>query len=567
MANLFAPVDLDCSDFEQLEPLYQQLLDRDIDSLQTLEDWLADYSDFACVVSEYGSRRQIEHSCHTDDEAIEKRYLQFVGEIIPKIKPLDFACQKKMLACGHVDALAQTAPKYRQLVRQWETEVALYREENIPLQTQITQLTTQYGKLCGDMLVEFQGKQLTLQQLARFGEQTDRQVRQDAWELAASRRLQDRKAMDDVFDEMFALRAKMAQNADLADYRQYTWQAMERFDYTPEACLNFADAIEEVCVPRVVELDRQRQADLGVDSLRPWDLAVDPKGRSPLNPFDAQRPMDMVAGVGKIFEKVSPELAEQFSQLKPERNLDLGSRPGKRPGGYQSSLEQVRQPFIFMNAAGSHRDVETLLHEAGHAFHYMEACEEPLMFARHAPLEFCEVASMSMELIGCDYLDVFYDAADAARAKAQQFEGILRFFPWMATIDGFQQKLYTTQRTDAQTRTATWLEVYNRFSSGVVDWTGHEASHEARWHAQLHIFHYPFYYVEYGIAQLGALQIWQQFKQDPQTTLKNLRRAFALGGSRPLPELFDVAGIQFDFTVETLGPLIEAVQQELNTLS
>ncbi|MFG0247307.1 MAG: M3 family oligoendopeptidase, partial [Phycisphaeraceae bacterium JB051] len=442
----------------------------------------------------------------------------------------------------------------------------LYRDENIPLQTDVTKLTTEYGKLCGKMIVEFKGEKMTLQQLARFMEETDRQTREDAWRLSTTRRLEDRDAMDEIFNKLLAKRAEISKNSGKANYRDYIWQSNCRFDYTPEDCLTFGDAIEEVCMPIVKELDEKRKAELGVDPLKPWDGAVDPKGRDPLRPFDAKDPMQMVKGVREIFNRVSPELANLFDELKPGKNFDLESRPGKRPGGFQSSLEQCREPFIFMNAAGTHRDVETMLHEAGHAFHYMDARDEPLMFVRHAPLEFCEVASMSMELIGCDHFDVFYDAENAKRAKAAQLEGILRFFPWMATIDGFQHWLYTNEDNLTEPRTKAWTEIYNRYSSGVADWSDIPEARLARWHAQLHVFHYPFYYIEYGIAQLGALQVWQNFKQDADTALTNLRKAFALGGAKPLPELFETAGIRFDFSADTLGPLIEMVKTELDAL-
>ncbi|HCD33415.1 MAG TPA: M3 family oligoendopeptidase [Phycisphaerales bacterium] len=564
MVSEFVPADLDCSDFAQLEPLYQQLLDRPLASADDVKQWLQDYADFASVVSEYGSRRSIDMSCHTDDEAIEKRYMQFVEEIQPKIKPLGFAMVRKLLDCGFADQL--TDSKYVQLVKEWQADAELYRDENIPLQTDVTKLTAEYGKLTGKQLVEFQGKQLTLQQLARFLEETDRAVREEAWKLSTNRRLEDRAAMDDIFDKLLGKRNEIAKNSGKANYRDYVWQSNCRFDYTPEDCLTFGDAIEKVCMPIVKELDEKRKAELGVDVLKPWDGAVDPQGRQPLRPFDADKPMDMVKGVREIFNRVSPALAELYDELKPGKNYDLESRPGKRPGGFQSSLEHCKEPFIFMNAAGTHRDVETMLHEAGHAFHYMDSRHEPLMFVRHAPIEFCEVASMSMELIGCDHFSAFYDTENARRAKAAQLEGILRFFPWMATIDGFQQWLYTHDDNLTEPRTKAWTEIFNRFSTDVADWSDIPEIRLARWQAQLHLFHYPFYYVEYGIAQLGALQVWQNFKEDADGALKNLRKAFALGGSVPLPELFETAGIRFDFSADTLGPLLEMVKTELDAL-
>jgi oligoendopeptidase F len=354
-------------------------------------------------------------------------------------------------------------------------------------------------------------------------------------------------------------------NAGLSDYRAFQWKANKRFDYTPEDCLRFSDAIAETCVPIVRRLDRQRAADMNLQILRPWDSAADPKGRPPLRPFDENQIDEFVAKTREIFNRLSPALAADFDQLRQRGNLDLQSRKGKQPGGYLMPLEESRQPFIFMNAAGLQRDVETLLHEGGHAFHHLAASGQDLVFLRSAPMEFCEVASMSMELLGSEHLSVFYNEADTARAKRKLIEGIIYFFPWMAIIDSFQHWLYTHPAHDRQERKSVWLSLLDRFS-GVVDWTGWEPARESLWQRQGHLFHAPFYYVEYGIAQLGALQLWMKARQDPHQALANYRSALALGGTRPLPRLFAAAGIEFDFSQKTLRPLMDALEEELERL-
>jgi oligoendopeptidase F len=319
-------------------------------------------------------------------------------------------------------------------------------------------------------------------------------------------------------------------------------------------------------VPVVAELDRQRREDLKLDELRPWDLSVDPKNRPPLRPFKEDETSAFIDKTRTIFERMSPELRDDFESLRSNKNLDLESRKGKQPGGYQMSLEESRQPFIFMNAAGLQRDVETLLHEGGHAFHFIAATVEPLVFLRSAPMEFCEVASMSMELLGSEHFDIFYtDGADAARAKRTLLEGIIRILPWIATIDSFQHWLYTQPGHTRGERTEQWLHLLDRFSSK-VDWRGYEDVRASSWQRQLHLFHAPFYYIEYGIAQLGALQLWMKSKEDPRRALANYRNALKLGGTRPLPELFKAAGIQFDFSEKTLRPLMDAVQEDLEQL-
>jgi oligoendopeptidase F len=558
----FVPADFDPSRFSAIEPLGRALIDRPLDTADDVRRWLSDLSDLSEIIYEYGSRKNIDNACHTDDVVKEKAYLHWLTEIQPRLKPLFFELQKKFLASpAHRE---QDDPERALLLRDWRVDVELFRPENVPLQTREDELGQEYGKIMGAMTVEFRGKTQTLQQLGRYLEETDRPTREAAWTLSAGRRLQDRRRLDEIFDELVQLRQQMARNAGLPDFRAYMWQAKKRFDYSPEDCLAFGRAVETACVPINAELDRRRQAALGVDRLRPWDTAVDVKGRLPLRPFAPEKVEDMVAGVREIFRRLAPELADAFWSLHERGDLDLDSRPGKRPGGFQAALEASRRPFIFMNAAGVHVDVETLLHEGGHAFHYLDARRIPNVFLRHAPLEFCEVASMSMELLGCDHFDVFYpDRESAGRAKRSHLEGIVRSLPWIATIDGFQHWLYAHPDHTADERIAAWLDLLRRFGTGVTDWSGWEEARATLWHRQLHLFEVPFYYIEYGIAQLGALMVWTNYRQDPRSTLSALREAFALGGTRPLPDLFRAAGLEFDFSPDTLGRLLQAVRDEL----
>ena len=559
----FVPEQFDVADWSQTEPLAAELRRRDVASPADLEKWLADFSELSSVLDEYYARRYIDKSCHTDDAEIKRKYLHYVEEIEPKLKPVFFELQKRFIDSPHRAAL--TDPRYAMLGRKWQADLDTFHPENVPLETQVTKLVTEYDEVSGAQTVDFRGKQLTITQLGRFQEEVDRATRQEAFEAGLARRLQDREKIDTLFDELLPLRRKIAENAGFPDYRAYTWKALKRFDYTPEDCTKFADAIEKSIVPLVRELDAKRKADLGVDVLRPWDLAVDPKHRPPLHPFDAANIDGFVSKTKEIFERLSPALAEQFESLRTHGNLDLDSRKGKQPGGYQSSLEESKQPFIFMNAAGSQRDIEVLLHEGGHAFHFIASADaEPLQFLRAAPMEFCEVASMAMEALSSEHFDLFYASPeDAARAKHTYLEGVIRFFPWMAIIDQFQHWLYTHHDHTRDERKAQWLSLLDRFG-GLPDWTGYEAGRQSSWQRQLHLFHVPFYYVEYGIAQLGAMQVWLKAKEDPQRALSHYRAALKLGGTRPLPDLFKAAGLTFDFTPKTIDPLIRAVHDDLD---
>ncbi len=454
--------------------------------------------------------------------------------------------------------------RFAVLDRALENRRALFREANIPRETQLAELEQQYQKIMGAMTVAFRDQERTLVQMAPFLEETDRSLRQEAWELGARRRLQDREAIDNLFDQMKDLRIAVAHEAGFANFVEYAFRNRERFDYGIEDSIRFHEAVEKVVVPLMRRIQEEHKAALGLETFRPWDGAVDPLGRPPLHPF--QDVEQLAAGTEAIFSEVDAELGAQFAYLRQHELLDLANRKGKAPGGYQTTLEDARLPFIFMNAVGLDADVRTLLHEGGHAFHTLACRGEPLAAYRDSPLEFCEVASMTMELLGARRLDPFYNAKDASRSNRKLLEGIVLILPWIATVDAFQHWLYTHPTHTRDQRKTAWNELLERFG-GIVDWSGYEEARNHSWHRQLHIFLYPFYYIEYGIAQLGALQIWQSALTNRAAAVADYKKALALGGSRPLPDLFAAAGIRFDFSAEQIGSLMTTIRTELDKLS
>ncbi len=561
----FVPADFDPSQWPAAEPLYLRLLERDPASAEELERWLADFAELFSACDEFSNRRYIDYTCHTDDPAIKQRYLQFVEEIEPRAKPLVFELRRKFLASPFLPQLKTKDRKFAMLAKMWAADVEIYSDQSVPLQTQATKLITRFSDIQGEMTVHLDGQELTLPQANQFLEDNDRNKRQAAWEAINGRRYQDREMVESIFDELLDLRQRLSANAGLADYRGYIWKEYKRFDYSAEQCMAFADAIEKTCVPLVDELNRRQQEELGLPVLRPWDLDVDAKGRPALTPFGRDDVDTLVHKTRTIFDRLSPALGEDFHSLETNHNLDLASRKGKAPGGYQTSLEESGQPFIFMNAVGMQNDVDTLLHEGGHAFH-MLAARNQLVFVRNAPIEFCEVASMSMELLGADHMEIFYDnPEDANRARRKQLEKTVRVLPWIATIDSFQHWLYANPGHTRDERRKHWLGLLDRFAAK-VDWSGYEHFRANGWQRQHHLFGSPLYYVEYGIAQLGALQMWVKSRHDTRRAIANYRAALKLGGTRPLPELFAAAGIVFDFSERTLGPLMEAVGEELERL-
>jgi oligoendopeptidase F len=559
----FVPQDLDLGDWPQIAPLFDQLEQASgkITTPAGLDRWLLEWSELNAALDEESSRRYIAMTCHTDNAEAEKAYLHFVENVDPHLKPRQFALEKIYVA----HPLRPKLPKQRFEVfdRDVKNHVELFRPENVALETEEAKLCQQYQKLIGAQTVNFRGEEKTLVQMGRHLEEPDRALRQEAWESVANRRLQDVEKCEEIFDELIKLRTQIAKNAGFDNYRDYAFRQKGRFDYTPDDCLEFHRAIETEIMPAVRQIQADRRQKLQLESLRPWDLAVDPQNRPALKPFGPVS--EMVSRTQKIFNHLDGELAAGFKQMQDLKLLDLDNRKGKAPGGYQSTLSEARVPFIFMNAVGVQRDVETILHESGHAFHAQATRGEDLYAYRGAPIEFCEVASMSMELLGNEFLEEFYAQAEANRARKTHLEGIIGFFPWMAVVDAFQHWIYTHAGHTRAERQAAYLELMDRFG-GDVDWSGWEKMRAHSWHRQLHIFIHPFYYVEYGIAQLGALEVWANSRRNKVKALNDYKKSLALGGSRPLPELFHAAGCSFKFDAATIKPLVELAGSELKKL-
>lgn len=562
----FVPAQINLGDWEQIVPLLVRLEDASpkCATLGAFEQWLLDAGELSAALDEESSRRYITMTCHTDDPAAEKSYLDFVENIEPELKPKQFQLAQLYLQHPLRPALlAEKKARYEVFDRNTQLHVELFREENVPLETEESKLSQQYQKLAGSLTVNFRGEEKTLVQMGRYFEEPDRALREEAWMLVAKRRLQEAEKFEEYFEGLMNLRERIAKNAGFKNYLEYAFRARGRFDYTPEDCLRFHEAIEREVMPALRELQARRRQQLSVEKLRPWDLSVDPLNRAALKPFvEVEQMVERTQGV---FNRLDATLGGEFKLMRDLRLLDLANRKGKAPGGYQSTLAESRLPFIFMNAVGLQRDVDTMLHEAGHAFHALATRNEDFYAYRNAPIEFCEVASMAMELLGNEFLEEFYSPTDADRARRTHLEGIINIFPWIAAVDAFQQWIYSHPGHTRAERTAAWIALMDRFG-GDADWSGHEAARANMWHRQLHIFIHPFYYVEYGIAQLGALQVWANSKRDKVRALADYKRGLALGGSRPLPELFAAAGCPFDFSRETVKPLMELVRNELAKL-
>jgi oligoendopeptidase F len=554
-----SPADLADATWEDLQPLYRELVERPIDA-GSLARWLADWSRLEEVVTEAAAQAMIAYTCDTADEAKEAAHLRFSAEILPKMEELEVELARRLLASGY------TSPELEVTLARFRTAAELFREENVPLHTAIEELSAEYQKVTGGLTVAWDGVEKTLPELQPFLQSPDRTVRERAFRLGCGAYTARRDELAGIFDKLFDFRIRVARNAGFDDYQAYTFRAKCRFDYTPDDCRRFHEAVESVVAPVLARVMARRQARLGVETLRPWDVGPDPKGREPLRPF--REAEELVGKSRQILGKVAPAFGSAFQTMIDERLLDLGVRKGKAPGGYCETLHYRGRPFIFMNAVGVLDDVSTLLHEAGHAFHAFEAHGQPLIWLRHPGLEMCELASMSMELLAAPYLGRehggFFSPEELARARAEHLEDVLVTLAHVASVDAFQSWIYTSgEGHDRNARDQAWLRLRSRFERG-VDWTGLDQERISRWYRQLHVFLYPFYYIEYGIAQIGALQVWRNSLHDQGDAVRRYRQALALGNTRSLPELYRVAGVELSFDARVIGELVDLVEVELD---
>ena len=568
--QLFLPAGLDAGEWESVRPFFESLGSRPVSSPAEFERWLLDRSDLDAACSQARANRYIAMTCRTDDPAAAGAWTKYIEETAPKLKPAEFELDKRQTELFTRFPLDRA--RYQVLDRDARVGVELFRQENVPLETELARLDQRYDEICGAMLVDFEGEQRPMPRMARFQQETDRNLRERAWRAAAERRLQDKEEIESIYDQMVALRHKLAANAGFPDFRAYAFRSKRRFDYTPEHCAAFHQAAQECVVPFLHKLDQRRRSHLGLSRLRPWDLGVEERGRPPLRPFETGQ--QLVEQTRRVYDRIDPELASMFRDLgdnMQERpggvRLDLDSRKGKASGGYQYARDRDRTSFIFMNAAGMHGDVHTMVHEAGHMFHSQLSRDEPLVGYRHSPIEFAEVASMSQELLTMPEWNEYYaDPAQADRARREQLEGSISLLAWIAQIDAFQHWVYLNPGHTREQRRDHWLALDARFGRD-LDWSGLEHVRGWVWHRQSHLFGSPFYYIEYGIAQLGALGLWlHSLERGRPAALALYKKALTLGGSRPLPELFAAAGLKFDFGPGAVRRLVAAVESELAKL-
>src|SRR5690554_6439725 len=544
-----------------LKPYFEDLKNRKIDTAESLKKWLKDRSELTSVLSEEFAWRYIRMNIDTNNEAYQEKFQYFVENINPEIAPYEDALNRKLNSSSFIEDLKKD-PDFEILLKSVKTNIELFRKENIPLQTQLENESQKFGSIAAKMSVEIDGEECTIQQAAKQLKSEDRALREKTYYLIQNRRAEDKEALHLLFDKLIDLRQKVAKNADFDSYRDYMFKAMERYDYGPEDCFEFHSSIAEKAVPYSEEISLIRKKKLNIDPLRPWDTAVDIEGKAPLKPF--KNGEELLDKTIECFYLIDPFFGNCLLQMKEKELLDLESKKGKAPGGFNYPLYESGLPFIFMNAVGSMRDVTTMIHEGGHAVDSVLTHPLELVEFKNMPSEIAESASMSMELISMDYWHVFFDnEEDLRRAKRDQLLDVMTVLPWVAAIDKFQHWIYTNKNHSHQEREEQWLELMKTFGSKHIDWSGLEDFKAINWQKQLHLFEVPFYYIEYGMAQLGAVAIWKNYRDQPQKAIQQYKDALSLGYTRSIHEVYETAGIKFDFSKEYVAELMEFVYNEI----
>ncbi len=556
----FLKEDFKVSTWDNLKSLFEELKNRKISSKEELRKWFQDRSELESVLEEDMAWRYIRMTGDTANKEYTDAFNFFVAEIQPNIAPYSNSLDEKALRSVFLKDMRESG--YAVAVRSIEKEFKIFREKNIPLFTELEQEAHKYGAISGAMMVEINGKELTMQQASDFLQSTEREKREMAYKKIAERRYKEKDKLDDLYSKLILLRNKAALNADYPNYRDYMFTAMGRFDYKPEDCFSFHEAVASEVVPVLNELATDRKKQLKLDQLKPWDLSVNYFGKNPLKPFETST--ELLDKTIQCFSKIGTYLGECIGTMKAMGHLDLESRKGKAPGGYNYPLDEIGVPFIFMNATSNLRDLVTMVHEGGHAFHSFLAKDLELNVFKHPPSEVAELASMSMELISMEHWDIFFkDKKELARAKREHLEGIIQTLPWVATVDRFQHWIYENPTHSVDERKKKWNEVYSMFANTVTDWTGQEKYRNFMWQKQLHLFEVPFYYIEYGIAQLGAIAVWKNYKENPKKGFEQYVNALKLGYTKPIREIYQTAGIKFDFSGPYIRELIDFVRKEM----
>lgn len=558
----FIPEDINLSSWEEIKPYFEELENRKINSVEELEKLLHDLSEISSAIDEEGGWKYIKMTINTLDKNLSEDYQNFIEEVQAKIIPHFNTLNKKIYTSDFYKDLNNE--KYKIMIRSIKNRIEIYRERNVKLKIELEKLGSKFRKIIGAMEIEHDGKTLTIQQAQKLLLEPNRNLREEIYKKIYKRRFQDKEKIDELYDKLISLRDKVAKNADYKNYRDYKFDSLERFDYTPDDCKQFHNSVETEIMPIVNDIYKSKKEKMNLNKFKPWDAGVDEEGRPPLKPFENSK--ELIENSIKILENINPLFSDTLKLMNKMNRLDLESKKGKAPGGYNYRFPETHVPFVFMNATGTHQDLETMMHETGHAIHSILTKDLELLDFKECPMETAELASMTMELISMEYWNTIYNEEDLKRAKKEKLEDAMLTLPWVAAIDSFQHWIYENPNHTTEERENKWNSIMDKFNTKVINWDGQEEIRSNLWQRQLHLFEYPFYYIEYAISQLGAIAIYKNFKEDKEKTINQYIKALKLGNTKTIPEVYEAAGIKFDFSREYIKELAEFIKKELADL-
>ncbi|QEL79348.1 M3 family oligoendopeptidase [Bacillus sp. JAS24-2] len=554
---------IDISNVLQLEKTLSTLLNKMISSKLDLENWLKEQSKVIWEIEEQLRSHYIAFQCNTDDEEIKDTFehdQQFVKPLLKRYQNLldnkylesPFRMELDSNVYGLLDAKIKNAQK-------------LFCEENIELEIKEDKLVTEYFEITGGLSGIWDGEEKTITELQSYLQDSNRDIRKKAKTIISEQFLSVEKELQNILNQLIEIRHQKAKNIQLENYRDYMFKKYERFDYSAKDCYELAESIRKYVVPLKDKIMLEKKEKLQVDTLRPWDVSAVTPDQKVLKPIANEN--DLIEKSTHIFNKLDVEFSALLNQMYKHDCLDLTSRKGKAAGGFCEYLPASQLSFIFMNLNYTQDDIITFIHEMGHSIH--NELIKPLELRQYIeiPAETAELASMTMELFSLNYWDTFYtDKRDLKQAKINFFKGVISYLPVMLIVDQFQHWLYENPIHTSEERNEKYLQLQKHYQSSVIHIDGYENWIATSWLPVLHIFEVPFYYIEYAIAQLGALQMYKQYKEDPKQTLENYKKALSLGSSQSIKEVYDAAGIRFDFSGETIKELMLFVEKELELL-
>jgi oligoendopeptidase F len=549
---------------ESLKSELDSLLNVQIGSAEDLNTFLSDQKRLYEQVEEKMMKHYIAFQCQSDDEENKRKYEFDQQQIKPLYKKYQSLLDEKVLESPFLSDLPDS--EYGEFKKKLRVQFALFQEANLEIEKQEDALVNQYFEIAGSLTSIWEGEEVTLSELYAHASDPNRDKRQKAWEAIYTPILKEEEKVQKILDELIQLRVKKAENAGLPSFTDYMFKKYNRFDYTPEDCHQLAESIREHVLPLTLQLEKEHKKELDVEVYRPWDVTGVAASKKPLKPVDSAE--ELINKSAKVLGELHPSFGSLVHEMNDKGLLDLTSRKGKTQGGFCESLPETGLSFIFMNLSNTDSDLIVFMHEMGHGIHDMLKRDQEVYANKQIPMESAELASMSMELMTADRWNEFYKTEEELkRAKKEHLKSAVMLLPYIMVVDQFQHWLYKNPNHSWEERNKKFGEIKERYDATIVQWDGYEDWKEKNWLKILHIFEVPFYFIEYAIAQLGAIQLYKQYKENPEKTIEKYIEALKLGSSKSLPEVYEAAGVKFDFSSTTIAELMEFVAKELDLLT